>query len=367
MAAFNLAIEDINAYLSRIGSEKRVVGEISETGSTPVSVSESLIELRKAGVPLVIAFLSSAQVEQVRDYLNEQGILLLTTGCSSPALAIPGDNIIRFNPDDTTEAHITSSLIKNEGFSHIISLARNDIWAQGLVKGVQESLPEDITMDEGVWYEPDTSDYSTVIRDLDVLAGTIGEEIATERIAIYAVTFGEIDSLLAEAKKPEYNNLSGIKWIGCDGNALVPQLTGTSDAAESAIMHNFTAITFAPGMNADQIPEYQILKNRLNGIDPDGYTMAAYDAVWIAFKSLLPEGKQDSNSLREAVLAMANQHYGVTDECQMNDAGDRITGIYNIWGLENGKTGVTWKLDSYVGVWGNISDPNNIEIIPVNE
>ena len=110
MAAFELAIADINSLLAGIGSPLKVEGIPHEIGSDPESAREAIITLHDEGVTMVIMAMSSAQAEAVREYADENGVLILASGTSAISLAIPDDNLLRFSPDDSHEASAAAKI-----------------------------------------------------------------------------------------------------------------------------------------------------------------------------------------------------------------------------------------------------------------
>jgi len=359
---FNKAIEDINSFLVHQGSSKNVQGIISYMNSDPESALEAVKKLHEQGITMVIGYFSSSQLETIKDYADSEGILILSTGSSSPTLAIAGDNILRFNPDDKKQAMAVDEIWSEQNISEIIPIARDDLWGHDLVKFVLQNLSKGMTLEDGIWYDTNTTTFSAYLSQLDTKVGEVLKNTNAENITIYAVTFDEIEPIMKEAAKPEYTNLTKVGWTGCDGNAFSPALTGSSDAAKFALNHNFTAISLGPYTGISSAT-YNGLKEKLNG-EPNGYTYGEYDAVWIAFESHLIDGKKDASSLRDAITTISNSYTGIAGEDFKNEAGDMVEGHYNQWGLVKENGAVTYSNLGQVSIWNRGGDTYLVKYYP---
>lgn len=365
-AAFNLAISDINSFLKDSGSKIQVKGVTTEIGSDTESALDAIQKLHQSGVTMVITYMSSAQIKAVKDYADENGVLILSVGSSAPELSIPDDNILRFNVDDSVQALSAVSLFKQDNITNVVPFARNDIWGKGLVKTIQGNLSGVTTMVEGVWYDPSTTSFTDSLALLDKKVGDELKSGDASGIAVYVVSFGELEQIFMDAKKNGYSNLEKIKWYGCDGNALIPALTGSGDVPEYAFNRNFTALSVGPNLNFKQNPVYLSLKKAL-GKEPDGYSYGCYDATNIAFKSLVINGKTDAKTLRDEVMTLSNSYVGVAGLAGKNAAGDAREGHYALWGMKDNNGVYSQKVLEEVASWYNYGVRQTVSFYPVTE
>jgi len=365
LAAFDLAVSDFNTYLKSIGSDIQIVPNVLEITSETDSAVEKVIKLGDSRATAILTYLSDDQADAIKEYCISHGILLLATGVTSPIHADPHDNLIRFNPDDTLQGKVTSQFFSDKGFTRIVPIVRDDHHGGSLMNAVSQSLGEDVSIEKEIWYSPDTTDFTPVISQLDQKIGTLLKTLKPEKIAIYAVTSRELQDIMAGADTLQYMNLTKVSWIGCDSNAVLPELTGLSKPAEYAYARNFTAIDFGSDIYAKQNPTYLTLVSRTAGKNPDGFALATYDSVWIVLKTLVMGGASDSHSTETAVLPIAEQHYGLSGLYQMNKNGDRITGTYDIMTLVKDQNGIRWEVTSYAEVGKRSIGTNSITMIPV--
>lgn len=366
LKAFELAVSDFNEYLADINSKKRIFPYITAITSDTESVLAELTKLDDVKATAVITYLSDVQADAVRDFCTAHGILLLATGPVSPHLASPDDNLIRFNPDNTVQGRVAARWFAERGITRIVPLVCDDQRSGGLINAVSQSLGEGISMEEITWYSPDTTNFADALSRLDQKTKTVLTSLDPEKVAIYAVTSNELQSIFTEATKDEYENLAKVAWIGCDTNALLPELTGTSKPAEYAYARNFTAFSLGSDRTVKNSPTYQALPIITEGKSPSGYTLATYDTTWIALKALIMDGSPDIRSMEDAVLKMAEQHYGLSGKFRMDINGDRNTAVYTIWELSKDDDGITWKETANAEIQNDSKDSSAISITPIS-
>jgi len=364
--AFNLAISDINTFLKDGGSKIQVKEVTTEIGSDPESALDAIQKLHESGVTMVICYLSSAQIEAIKEYADSNGVLILSVGSSAPELSIPDDNILRFNTDDSIQGLSVVSLFKQDNITTVIPLARNDIWGKGLIKTVKSNLSDSITVDEGIWYDPTTTSFTDSLSQLDKKVGDGLKTSDASKIAVYVISFTELEQIFKDAKTNGYSNLQKVRWYGCDGNALTPALTGSGDVPEYAHERNFTGLTVGPNLNYKQNPVYQSLKKTL-GKEPDGYSYGCYDATNIAYRTLLMNGNTDAETLRDEVIAISNSYVGVAGLAMKNDAGDAREGHYILWGIVKNNEDYSQKALAEIASWFNYGVRQTVSFYPVKE
>ena len=86
------------------------------------------------GIRIVLGPDSSAEVEAVKAYADENGILLISPSSTAISLAIPGDNVFRFVPDDTQQAETIATLMWEDGIRAVIPIWRGDTWGDDLAR-----------------------------------------------------------------------------------------------------------------------------------------------------------------------------------------------------------------------------------------
>jgi branched-chain amino acid transport system substrate-binding protein len=238
--ALEVAAGDINDYFASIGSDYRVRLHIEDTKTDPAVALEKLKKLDAQGIKMVIGPGSSAELEAIRTYADEHGIIIVSILSTAPSLAIPGDNVFRFVPPDTYQADAMASLFELDGITMVVPVSRGDVWGDKLRNLTAMAFESrNGTVYGGARYTPGQEDYTGLVMELDVQVGQAVAAHGKENVCVYAVTFNEIVPIMTAAAETE--NLTTVRWYGCDGNGLLNSLTTTGDAARFAARTNFTA------------------------------------------------------------------------------------------------------------------------------
>ena len=161
-AALDIAIKQINENLSNTNSKIRVSLVAEDTHTDPLVSLEKLKDLVAQGVSMVIGPVTSAELSTAKNYADTNGILLISPGSTSVSLAIPGDHILRFMPDDRTEAEALANKMWQDGIRAIVPMWRNDTFGNELSK--------------------------YVISDFEKLGGTVSAAIKYDPTATFPVT-----------------------------------------------------------------------------------------------------------------------------------------------------------------------------------
>jgi branched-chain amino acid transport system substrate-binding protein len=349
--ALEVAAEDINAYFLSIGSDHRVRLVVEDTATDPAVALEKVKALDKQGIRIVIGPGSSAELEAIRTYADEHGILIASTMSTAPSLAIAGDNVFRFVPPDTCQADAMARCLKEDGIAAIVPVWRGDIWGDELRNLTATAFEtHNGTVLDGVRYTPGSKDYAGVTAALD---REVGEAIAThgaEKVGVYAVTLEEVSAIMAAAA--ETKNLTQVTWYGCDGNTLLETLTVPGDAARFAAQTNFTAPTFwTTRASASWTDTLQTIQGRL-GRQPDGSGLASYDTLWIVALTETQTDSKDPSELKTALTGITSMFSGkLCSMVDLDEAGDRSAAHYGFWSVKADGDAYGWVQVARYDIW----------------
>ena len=328
-AALEIAVEDTNAYLASIGSEMRMRLIIEDTKTDPAVALEKLQNLSREGVKIVIGPAASAEIEAVKAYADENGILLISHASTATSLAIPGDNVFRFCTDDSYQAAAIANRMWSEGVSVLVPMWRGDVWGDDLTNATNKSFNAlGGTVIDGVRYNVSSVNFSTAI---DSLNSKVAEAIAQygDVVAVYLVSFEEVVPIFIEAQNQ--SNLSDVRWYGCDATALNKELVQNDQAARFAVRTGFESPLTGCELADETGPVMMEIKEKL-GRTPETNALAAYDALWAITYAYQTTGETDDiEALKEAVVKATGVYYGSEDWSILNKAGDRKYGNYNFW------------------------------------
>lgn len=320
--ALEVAAVDINDYFASFGSDDRVRLVIEDTQTDPAIALEKLKLLDSQGIRMVIGPGSSAELEAIRTYADQHGMIIVCTMSTAPSLAIEGDNVFRFASPDNYQADAMAYYLEEDGITAIVPVWRGDVWGDDLRNLTAAAfVNRNGSVFDGVRYGPNQEDYTGVVAELDCQVGQAIAAQGTENVGVYAVTFDEAAAIMTAAA--ETGNLTQVRWYGCDGNILLDSLTTHGEVARFAAQTNFTGPTVwddtsGPGYETT----YSKIQDRLKR-QPDGYCMASYDALWVVALTGAETDSMDVSELKNALPEMAANTNGTfCSEMDLDAAGD---------------------------------------------
>jgi branched-chain amino acid transport system substrate-binding protein len=329
-AAIAIAAEDINANLGTTGSGKRVRLLVEDTGTDPAVAAEKIKKLQQEGARIVVGPASSAEIAGVKDWADQNGVIIISYGSTSPALSVPGDNVFRLVPDDVRQGEAMAGYLEKSGIRVLIPVVRNDTWGIGLLNATKSRFEQNggIVV-KGYLFEPGTRDFTPVLEDLSARVESAELMYDNKSVGVYAIGFDEMVPLLSGAAG--YPPLASISWFGSDGAAKTDALTKNVSAARFAEITGFYSPVYG---EEDESGGFQDVKDRIQaktGVAADPYSLAAYDATVIAAHSLLNSGDASYDQLKKAVELTAGYYYGVTGWTKFIESGDRAYAVYGFW------------------------------------
>ena len=335
-AALEIATEDINNYLSEVNSNARLILVIEDTQTSPEVALDKLGSLTRNGIKLVIGPDSSAEVQAIKAYADESEILVLSHASTAASLAIPGDNILRFVPDDTRLAEALAALMWEDEIRAVITMRRGDVWGDDLLKATRDKFKElGGTMIDGISYDPTAGSFGTELETLDSKVSEAIDEYGAGAVAVYLLSYEEVLQIMAQAQ--DYANLPQVKWYG-GGSQSNNAIISDTQAAQFAATTNFLNPMYSDkGSQVKRQIEDKIKRT------PEPFALVAYDAVWVATKAYLAAGTHETGVLKKALMREAEQYYGATGWTVLNEAGDRKFGEYDFCVVAEDNGTFQWK------------------------
>ncbi len=345
--ALQIAVKDVNQYLFSIGSEITVKLIIEDTKTDTAVALEKLKRLKEKDVGIVIGPQSSAEVKAVREYAEENDILLISPSSTSLSLSIHGDNVFRFCPDDTHQAEAIAKQMWEDGVRVVVPIRRGDVWGDDLfqlTKNEFEVLGGKVVY--GVRYNPTTRDFSTELQSLNLkIDKAIAQYGDADSVAVHLIAFDEVVPIFIQVGQEQSAIFSSIKWYGSDGTALNNALITNPQSARFAVTTGFSNPLYG---EKEELEKYGLIKKQIQekiGRDPDTYAIIAYDALWVAtLASLAPETENtNADALKNALVQTAESYNGATGRIALNEAGDRMSGDYDFWAIKEEEDEGTFK------------------------
>jgi branched-chain amino acid transport system substrate-binding protein len=346
-AAMNIALVDVNHYLEEKGSDIRFESVVYDTQLDTSSAKSAIqIGFSQRNIKFFIGPQSSAEVAAIRQYADDNNILVISQGSTASSLAIPNDAIFRFCPGDAVEGAAISKTIYNSGKRIAITLSRNDAGNIGLQTSVGSNFASlGGQVDAISPYATSITDFSSIIQQIRTKIQQYSNTYSNNQIAVYIASFDECVNLFRQAASDPI--LTSVNWYGGDGMVQSSVLLSDTQARTFAMTTNFFAPNF--GLPAQAHPQLSSIMNAIQnstGIEPDAYALSVYDAMWVLARTLssYPDVLQDFSSLKTEFSQEANQYFGITGPVLLNANGDRNIGAFDYWGIVNQGGNYIWKV-----------------------
>jgi len=327
-----LATADANAALARSHSSVRVRLRIVDAKGEPALALRGLRRLAASGVRVVVGPEGSSEVAAVRRAAAATGVVVISQGSTAHSLAIPGDNVLRFVPDDIREGEALVALLAHDRVDAIVPVWRRDAGNAGLERSVRRQFAaRGGKVSQGVPYGENTPNFAAVAASIAAQAGTLRAGGATH-VGVYLAGFDEVVDLFHAARVTP--TLQTYPWYGSDGVALSTRLVNDKPAAAFADVVGYPnpTVGLSPAALRSSRPVVVRTRQKL-GRNPDALALSAYDALRIAVQGEQRAGGRGGARLRRSIVAAANAHVGITGRMTLNRAGDRAYGSFDFWSV----------------------------------
>lgn len=343
--AMNLAVKEVNSRMEQTGSRYRFSTAIYDTKLDPSLALAAIKEAFRNNIRYIIGPQSSAELEAISSFANANRILVVSQGSTAGSLAIPGDAIFRFCPGDAVQGDAMAQAIYGTGRRVLISISRDDAGNKELQQAVGNAfLSRGGTVDAITPYPSTTTDFSAVLASLKSKIQQRIKLLGADKVGVYLASFDKAKDLFRQASGDPV--FSSVRWYGGDGIALSSELLSDASASSFAVAARFFAPTLGlpQQVNPDLAVVSDAIKNK-TGIEPDAYTIAVYDALWVIARTVaaFPEPPNDFTKVKETFQRESNQFYGITGPMYLNAAGDRGKGTFDYWGIVNERGTYKWK------------------------
>src|SRR6266481_4262738 len=306
---------------------------VRDTQHIPSKALDAIKDLDSRGVNIIIGPQTSSEVAMIKPFADAHDILVISQGSTASSLAIPGDNILRFCPNDRREAEALVALLRHDGIRAIVPLWRNDAGNNGLHGSVKirfQALGGRVT--PGFRYETNTSNFSAATHAIASQIGTlIGSGINPSAVAVYLAAFDEAVDVFHSAEAN--STLANTAWYGSDGVALSAALTGDSSAAGFAASVGYPNPIF--GLPDTLRNRWQPIADEIEartGITPDAFALSTYDALFVVQLALQhPKPLKNFDRFKAAFVEEADHYRAITGSTTFDAAGDRLNGDFDFW------------------------------------
>ncbi|ACB40723.1 ABC transporter substrate-binding protein [Pyrobaculum neutrophilum] len=332
-AAAELAADDVNRYLTKIGAPFRVKVLADDTQADPNLALEKLKSLHTRGVKYYLVR-TSGEVRQMKQYANDNKLILISVSSTAPGLVTPSDYVFRLPPDDTKQARALAAVLREHGIKAVALIYINNDYGRGIATQLQNILKGEMEVVVAAAYDPQKSEFSAEVSALaDKVSGLVGK-YGADKVAVVAPGYGELQTIFLTAAN--YPVLSQVRWYGTDGSTGLKELTDPKVCQFAVRVGGFVSTKFAPAKSAyyDRVRSYILSKY---GREPDAYAYNAYDAVWLIALTILQNGGDpDTTKFFTKFPEVAANYFGASGLTKLNQNHDRDSADYALWALVAG-------------------------------
>jgi len=192
-AGFELAIDDMKAMYAGVSQNIDFVYEIVDDQADAANILTIVKQLHEEkGYNVFFGINTSSAVKALKQYADQEGILIVSNSSTSSELAISNDNIYRFVPSDNLMAKASSKLAQYQDMECVIPVSKNDVANTALAVSLSDYLNS-----RGI-YHPDAITYDVTKESSSEIAEKIRAAIVdalktyqSNKIGVYLASFEE--------------------------------------------------------------------------------------------------------------------------------------------------------------------------------
>lgn len=326
--AEQIIMEDLNTLAEQLGYDVSFQALVDEASGQAATHLEKVQGFKSMDINLLIGGRWSSMAQASLSYVNQNDMLLFSPSSTSPLLAIADDNLFRLCPIDTLQAPAMAEMLTSYGIEAVILIQTADAYGDG-VYNIFETEYQDRggVILERIRYAVESTEFSNYLQTADNIAADGIEQYGQEHVGVILVATGGSVTMVTQA--PDFPNVYGIKWFGCDSTSLVQQMI--DDATEPANHLKIFSTNASPGESA----KYNDLDARYRSIlgqQPGYYVTTTYDISWIIATAVLETQSLEANEVVPVIDDVAYNYWGASGWCRLNENGDRYGSDYLIWG-----------------------------------
>jgi branched-chain amino acid transport system substrate-binding protein len=356
-ALTDIARVDINAWLEANRKPYRVDFFLKDNqGSNEVALANTQ-EFHGEGIDIIVGHPWSTQCEASLDYVNTQGMLLLSASSTSPTLEMLGDNLLRGCPPDRVQVKRILDFYEAKGIEAIVLLYVNDAYGQWMRDLFQELSPGQVHIISSIPYVSWERDFTEKIQEADdALSSYLSQNpMNLDAVAVQMVDYGEIANAIEALETGSYQYVDKVVWLGNEATAINNELLYR--IGEQAVKHRL----YRAKAKADEASvQYQSVATRytqMTGANLYYYKAVEYDLYWIIVRAVLHAQSLNPMNVKATILEMYGEpsplpqpmtsltlvlanvmqgdtepYDGISGDISFNEDGDRPDSDYDLTG-----------------------------------
>ncbi len=322
-----LAVDQMNAQLADAGVKIKFVTASADTLGTPDGAAKAVQTIvQTTGAQVIVGPLTTGEVLGVKQFVDQNNIVIVAPASTGEAAAIPDDNIFRvLDPPDNFAAKAFVGIATSRGYENVAILHMDDPFGNGLAtqftSDFQEAGGKEVSE---VKYAPNPTDLSS---EATKLSSEVSRLSSSGKTAAFCICFlADAEKLLPVAELDPV--LSSTDWMGVE-NLASPEILQDSAAADFLRAANFISVSFADSSTPLTQPFIDSFTAKY-GAAPGPFTNYAFDAANIAMLSMVVAGN-DGKAVKKILPFIADHYIGTTVQAYLDANGDQAVAYYGIY------------------------------------
>ena len=331
-AGSEAAVSDFNLFLEERGEPWRLALQTYDTMTDNSVLFDQIVALNDQGVRIVAGPSIDLYDHRLIKYATENNMLLFSCCSSVVSYATSDDALFRMLPNLSNHGHKVAEVINDAGIKALITVGRDAPWITDILDSATTKFIElgGESTGSSILYNILGEFDSTHTQTLADRLSANMELYDAQDIGILFVGFEETFDFLELASS--HDVLHDVRWFGADANTIQHDNQNALVFAEQV---DFTSIQpTAPESDLKTRLIIQISEKLER--TPSGYTIIAYDLIYILGNAILETQSTSSAHIIKALPTVAQEYAGVSGPIAFDDAGDRSSMEYATWNLRNG-------------------------------
>lgn len=310
--------KDINNYVKELGIDVYFEFILKDAMGSDSTHLNKVQELDSEDIKLFIGGSWSDMAQASLDYVNNNNMLMVSDSSTYPEVAIAGDNLYRFCTTDFSQAKALGDIVYDFGIEYV-AVADDELleWSN-------------------IYYEAFKEKYEA--NGGEIIGRTLSNEeiepVVSEAISLHgerkvgSVVLVWMSGHVIQMVQ-DYPGLSSVYWFG------MGELGRNQGIIDEAGGFQTQIRLFSPEGSASGSGRWKEFEGKyldIMGDTPTYYEGTAYDAAWCIALTILETGSIEVEVVKEVLPMVSARYYGVTGWCKLNEDGDRVPRVFDIWG-----------------------------------
>jgi len=304
-ATTGFALQDLNAWLKASGVKATFTLNLQDYALDNTKATTIMNSYLSQGIHVVVGPLNSGTAGALLSFANTNHVVMISPSSTNPNIAIGGDYLFRTPPSDNFQGQADTVEFVQSGVKDVVIVYRNDGYGAGLANSTAANFKAAGGLVEAqIPYDTTASNFVPILATVNDAYNAAVAKVGATHVGLYFVSFGEFANIAAQAATNYKSLLSTpLPWFGTDGEGNEATIVNSTYGATT--VQTRLAASF-PGFSSSPLTS-SICLRQLAAISIlcDGYSIGAYDDVWIAALSILYCNGQDGACIQKVVPPIA--------------------------------------------------------------